>query len=530
MHPEATNLPGVLESLDGVRDFDSRQVSVLVPTLAATSQLVVKVESDTARNPTPLTQTQTQTQAQTKTKDAQTQRQTDAADCDSSQTGKRAPSQGSSQESEDDAQSKRIRTMEDDTHHHARRTRHSAAPAATHNAAHAALNVSDKAAPARGEGGKCDVNGGEGGGRPQTRHGGTANSEHHIPTSAPDKGAAVRLKKEKMHSALPVPTAEIESKQDLTTPKSSFQVGDKVWAWFKPEKGWYEASVAERLEDGGFLLDWNDGDEADRFKRASNLRHHGKMRSDPDDEPEPLPTPQKNTPKTRCMREESKRREESKVREESKTECTDLVPAEHKAGKQTVAHASVAVKRERPHDDDKQDAEECVGGRGGQEEGASRKRAAPERFRAGRESSFKCVTVQHDQHALAAYMPAGGVQVSTKVSTPSHTSSAAVSGGADFFRAGDLVLVSTAAQSVLRNVKKAGKDATEPFGKQALSRFMGPFEVERAVSRDAVCGGEAGWAYRLKIPRGKGRVLFSGSIVDGDLGVHGCEFDAEALR
>jgi len=88
------------------------------------------------------------------------------------------------------------------------------------------------------------------------------------------------------------------------------------------------------------------------------------------------------------------------------------------------------------------------------------------------------------------------------------------------FGVGDLVLISTAADSVRRTLANG---RTEPFHLQAATKFVGPFEVLAGPGR-------AGRGYKLKIPRGKNAKLAPDSdVCDGDIGIEGDLFEAAAL-
>mmetsp|Transcript_64472 Transcript_64472/g.172661 ORF Transcript_64472/g.172661 Transcript_64472/m.172661 type:complete len:98 (-) Transcript_64472:104-397(-) len=63
---------------------------------------------------------------------------------------------------------------------------------------------------------------------------------------------------------------ERTAEQILAEPPA-FQKGDRVEGLYR-NGVWYRATVADPLEGGLFLLNWDDGDSQDRVKTAAQLR------------------------------------------------------------------------------------------------------------------------------------------------------------------------------------------------------------------------------------------------------------------
>ena len=60
---------------------------------------------------------------------------------------------------------------------------------------------------------------------------------------------------------------------------SAFRVGDLVCAYYNMDdvRGWFHAAIAEQLSSTTYRVEWEDGDDVDRVKKASDLRHRHNM-------------------------------------------------------------------------------------------------------------------------------------------------------------------------------------------------------------------------------------------------------------
>ena len=267
---------------------------------------------------------------------------------------------------------------------------------------------------------------------------------------------------------------EATSRQDVDGPSPSkrraLQVGDPVFAWYPAgtESGWYAATISARLTEASrFEVAWEDGDDQNRIVSGHRIRHRDLIA--------PLA----------CK---------------SRQEATG--GKKHGASVLEVQPQSEACGKTAGDEGDRDDAEVCGGGR------EARARVPAVRFRPGRNTQYAFTFSKLEVKEEVEERVTDALE---HVVAFAHAARAA-------FDVGDLVLVSTADESVLRTL---GNGRTEPFGAQALTKFVGPFEVLSFSPPGR---------YKLKMPRGRGAKLpRDGDVCDGDIGIDGDEFDAGAL-